>query len=208
MSLIKPTNDFILYKADFTLSLNDSDNPLHAITRMPNLLRTASHHSFFTLAVEVDRDTEQIVFSPYLMVIPGCTELVRSSLEAIEGFTSLVALQSEPGEPFSMPSNQVVAEFEQFDVNHQNRRFHLLGKVTNLSRLRGDESGWYWNFDLVDPRGCGVACYLYTDHPDHQSEGVEAPFVMEGDYALCVNVTPHGRNGVRISETSEFLVFN
>lgn len=198
---------FVLWKANFVVSLNESPDPFELIARTPDLLRNASSHSFFTLTIKPNPREGVFRFSAYLMVIPDAVNVVRDQLEDLIGYDSFEPIQSEPGEPFEIPDNQTITEFEGLDVTfYDGVPFNVLGRLMDIAGLQQNDEGWYWTFHLFDREGHAVFCYLYTDREEHQIEGFELPFVEEGQYALCINCRPEGGDCIRIDAESEFLI--
>ncbi|CDR99681.1 uncharacterized protein SPSC_01471 [Sporisorium scitamineum] len=197
---------FVLWKATFTLPLEDITNPLHQVLRMPHLVHNEEQASIYSLLIDLDRHNETITFSPLIKVVPDKFEHVHDKLQLIRGFTDFVQVQEQPGDPFDEPENPTIMSFDSFGPSWS-RLFNVIGRVSDLKGLQKDVTGWFWTFDLLDEYGNSVHCWFYTDDLDGLMEGAELSNVNEGDLALCVNATPNLEEGIRIGKRGELLVF-
>ncbi|CBQ72938.1 hypothetical protein sr11037 [Sporisorium reilianum SRZ2] len=197
---------YVLWKATFTLPLDEATNPLYEVCRMPHLVRTPSEASIYTLLIDLDRRNDAITFSPYIKVVPDKIHLVHAQLQRIRGYVGFVQIQEEPGDPFDEPQNPTILSFANFEPSWL-RPFNVIGKVSDVKGLQKDVTGWFWTFNLFDAQGHAVHVWFYTENEDGMEEGEELPNVNEGDLALCVNVTPNLEEGIRIGKRSELLIF-
>ena len=200
------TKDYVVWKATFTMPLDEASNPLYQVCRMPNLVRTEQEASIHTLSVHLDREHETVTFQPYLKVVPEAIHLVHADLQRIPGYDGFVQIQQNPGEPFDQPTNPTILSFANFEPSWL-RPFNVFGKVSDLVGLNKDITGFFWKFNLFDSQGNSVHCWFYTDNEEGFEEGAQLPNLDEGDLALCVNVTPNLEDGIRIGRRSEFFIF-
>lgn len=200
---------YVIWKATFTMAFERAINPLHAICRMPYLVRNADKDCIYCLCVDLDSAAETVTFHAYIRVDPDNIHIVHGLLQCMAGFDGFSPIQQEPGDAFDAIDNPTILSFRDVEFSWI-RPFNVIGKVSEVGGLTSDVSGWFWCFNLVDFKGETIRCWYMVDNEDGElQEGAKLSDVNEGDLALCVNAYPRLEgDGICIGRDSEFLIFN